>query len=376
MNLLGAVAAFVSLAAHDERISVSDVRVQEDRVVWIVRVSLVALEKAGVRLPAPILDLAEADVQELKGEIFRYLRTCVALEIDGRAAVPEAGALDTISEPFIATGEPFIAHVRLEIVFKAPKEPERLKAGVAFFVTSQPEHRSVIRVKWKDRLRTFQRVGPNELDLSYARLQPSFGFLAWEFVRWGMHHIFIGYDHIAFLLALLLAARRLGEMIKIVTSFTVAHSITLLLAAFDVVSIAPKITEALIAASIVYVACENYLLKEAKWRWVITFLFGLVHGVGFSSALREQLVDYDAVVLPVVAFNVGVELGQVAILLVALPLLAGLRRLLAGREAGEERRETVRRRVLWAGSAVIGLAGLVFLVERLFDVEIVSQWLA
>jgi hydrogenase/urease accessory protein HupE len=372
MSLLAALAL---LGFHDERISVSDVRIQEDRVVWYVRVSLVALEKAGIALPAPLLDLSEADVQALKPEIFRYLRSCVSLEVDGRPSEPEAGALETSSEPFIATGEPFIAHVRLEIVFKVPAEPKRVKAAVGFFLTTQPGHRALIRIKWGDRLRTYQRVGPSELDLTYGKIDPTFGWLAWEFVRWGMHHIFIGYDHIAFLLALLLAARRVGEMIKIVTSFTVAHSITLLLAAFQVISISPKITEALIAASIVYVAGENYFLKEAKWRWVLTFLFGLVHGVGFSSALREQLADFDQVVVPVLAFNVGVELGQVAILLVALPLLAGLRGLLAGR-GDEERRERVRRRVLWAGSGIIGLAGVVFLVERLWDVEIVSQWLS
>ena len=185
-----------------------------------------------------------------------------------------------------------------------------------------------------------------------------------------MHHIFIGYDHIAFLLALLLAARGLMEMVKIATSFTVAHSLTLLFSALDVIRLKPQVTESLIAASIVYVAVENYTLKEGKYRWILTFAFGLVHGLGFSTVLKERLSESSGILVPVVSFNVGVELGQIAILLVAFPLAAWARRG-PDKESGERR----RRRLLVIGSTAILLLGVTWLAERLFTVKLVSQWL-
>src|SRR5437588_12053532 len=106
-----------------------------------------------------------------------------------------------------------------------------------------------------------------------------------------MHDSFDVFDHIAFLMALLLAALRLGDMVRVVTSFTVAHSITLLLAAMNVIRLPGPVTESLIAASIVYVAAENFFIKDARHRWILTFAFGLVHGLGFSSVLRERLQD-------------------------------------------------------------------------------------
>ena len=151
-----------------------------------------------------------------------------------------------------------------------------------------------------------------------------------------MHHIFVGYDHIAFLLALLLAARRLRDMLKVVTAFTVAHSLTLLLAALDVIRLPSAVTESLIAASIVYVAAENYFIKQGRYRWMLAFAFGLVHGLGFSSVLRARLQDMGSILVPVVSFNLGVEVGQIAILLIALPALTWMRK--GSDEASSERR--------------------------------------
>jgi hypothetical protein len=177
-----------------------------------------------------------------------------------------------------------------------------------------------------------------------------------------MHHILIGYDHIAFLLALLIGAQRMGEMVRVVTSFTVAHSLTLLLAALDKIRLAPAVTESLIALSIVYVAAENYFLKDGRHRWVLTFAFGLVHGLGFSSVLRERLQDIESIALPVLSFNVGVELGQIAILLVAFPVLTLIRK-------GPDEESSARRRRLLVriGSAPIGLLGLAWFVDRAFQ---------
>ena len=175
-------------------------------------------------------------------------------------------------------------------------------------------HHAALLVSWGGAPpRLYSRYGPFDLELTASAVNPTFWRTASEFFLWGMHHIFVGYDHIAFLLALLLAARRLRSMLKIVTSFTVAHSLTLLLAAMDVIRLPGAVTESLIAASIVYVAAENYFIQEGRYRWMLTFAFGLVHGLGFSSVLRARLQDIGSILVPVVSFNLGVEAGQIAI---------------------------------------------------------------
>jgi hydrogenase/urease accessory protein HupE len=148
-----------------------------------------------------------------------------------------------------------------------------------------------------------------------------------QFLVLGVEHILTGYDHVVFLLALLLAGGAFWNTAKIITSFTVAHSITLALAALDVVRIPSSVVEPLIAVSIVYVGLENLLQGDLRWRWLLTFAFGLVHGFGFASVLRELGVGAAGVgvAVPLVSFNLGVELGQVSIMLLVLPLIWKLR---------------------------------------------------
>ncbi|MBI3857440.1 MAG: HupE/UreJ family protein [Planctomycetes bacterium] len=359
---MSAAALLFLLAAsvHDEKLSVSRVEVKDGGVVWTVDVALQGLEKV-LKLPADPLDLSERQLQDMKDEVVRYLRTCMKLEIDGAPVEPEAESLEPLTETFIATGEKYIAHARQRFRFAAPSV-KRLKLSGAFFSTVTDRHEAVVGVSWDGGQRTFKRTGPFDLELTASRVRPTFWSTASEFLLWGMHHILIGYDHIAFLLALLLGAKKLGEMVRVVTSFTVAHSLTLLLAALDRIRIAPAVTESLIALSIVYVAAENYFIKNARHRWVLTFAFGLVHGLGFSSVLRERLQDLESVGVPVVFFNLGVEFGQLAILLVMFPVLFWIRK--APDEAAAARRQ---RKLVIYGSAPILLMGLALLVDRVFQ---------
>jgi hypothetical protein len=139
-------------------------------------------------------------------------------------------------------------------------------------------------------------------------------------------HIFVGYDHIAFLVALLLTGGSVLAIVKIVTAFTAAHSITLSLAALDVVTPSPVIVEAGIALSIVYVASENLFARRRSGRWLVSFLFGLVHGFGFAGVLNELALPRSALVASLVTFNLGVEIAQVAIVAAVVPALYGLTR--------------------------------------------------
>jgi hydrogenase/urease accessory protein HupE len=179
-----------------------------------------------------------------------------------------------------------------------------------------------------------------------------------NFLSLGVRHILTGYDHLLFLFGLLVVARGSFAALNIITSFTIAHSITLAVATLRLVQIPSRIVEPLIAASIVFVGVENLLRGEIpKSRRLLTFGFGLIHGFGFASALREAGITSSAggIVLPLFSFNLGVELGQVMVAAVALPIIWKLR----------ENPMFVAR---WAPvcSAAVVLLGSFWLVERVY----------
>jgi hypothetical protein len=144
-------------------------------------------------------------------------------------------------------------------------------------------------------------------------------------VKLGFRHILGGFDHLLFILCLVIPFRRLRPLVVIVTAFTVAHSITLVAAATGLAPGAlwfPPLIETLIAASIVYMALENIVGARVERRWAYAFGFGLIHGFGFSFLLRESLQYAGGhLATSLLAFNIGVELGQIAVLLVAVPAL-------------------------------------------------------
>ena len=179
----------------------------------------------------------------------------------------------------------------------------------------------------------------------------------------GVEHIFLGYDHIAFLVAVVLWARQIVPVIKVVTAFTVAHSITLSLATLKAIVIPSTIVEPAIAASIVYVAVENFFTSNIDDRWRITFAFGLVHGFGFAGALREIGLPTNAVVAALAAFNIGVEIGQVAIVAIVVPALIALDRLMAVDGTKPARAATL----VYTLSALITALGSFWFLTRVLD---------
>jgi hypothetical protein len=193
----------------------------------------------------------------------------------------------------------------------------------------------------------------------------------------GIWHIWIGFDHILFLLSLLLPAVLVVEMRRwrgvasfgvaarevlwVVTSFTAAHSITLSLAALGLISLPSRLVESAIALSVVLAAANNIRPVVANRRWLVAFAFGLIHGFGFASVLAELGLPANALILSLLGFNVGVELGQMAIVAVFLPLAYLLRNT-----------RFYLRGVFMAGSWLIMGVALVWLIERAFDLKLVS----
>ncbi len=176
-----------------------------------------------------------------------------------------------------------------------------------------------------------------------------------EFVNQGVVHIFGGLDHVLFVIVLLLAARSWRQLAWIVTSFTVAHSITIGLTALELVRVAPIVVEPIIAASIVYVAVENVVREEPRHRLGVTFGFGLVHGLGFGSVLLDLGIVGGDLAPMLFGFNVGVEIGQLAIV---LPLFAGVR-------FARKREWRVFPAVRVVTCLIVALAGCFWVVQRL-----------
>jgi len=166
-------------------------------------------------------------------------------------------------------------------------------------------------------------------------LDPAWYQASVGFVRLGIEHILSGIDHLLFLLCLIIPFRRITALIPIITAFTVGHSVTLIGTAYNLAPIGawfPPFIEAAIAASIFYMAIENIIGANVNQRWIITGLFGLVHGFGFAEMLKEQLQFAGSnLLVSLLSFNVGIEIGQLAVLCVFVPALALLFR---GRMAG------------------------------------------
>lgn len=173
-----------------------------------------------------------------------------------------------------------------------------------------------------------ERVFRYEGDPGMVRLDPRWHHAAFRFVQLGFAHIIGGIDHLLFLFCLVIPFRRLRGLVAVVTAFTVAHSITLIASASGFAPGGlwfPPLIETLIAVSILYMALENIVGPRLRRRWMIAFGFGLVHGFGFSFVLRESLQFAGTHLLTsLVAFNLGVEIGQIAILAIAVPILGWL----------------------------------------------------
>lgn len=186
-----------------------------------------------------------------------------------------------------------------------------------------------------------------------------------DHLRLGVEHIFTGYDHLAFLVGLLLLAgtlgqresprRALGFVLRVVTAFTVAHSLTLVLAALSLIHIPSRYVESAIALSIGWIAVENLLWPTVTRRALYAFLFGLIHGLGFAQVLRELGLPKTGFVSALLSFNIGVELGQLAVVALLLPMLLRLSR--------QNRHQTW---LVRGGSLVLLLLSLYWFIERAF----------
>lgn len=348
--LAGAALTVLPAQAHNTGVSTSLITINERTVSVEINALGRDFEKAaGVRLTEAGSGMVNAvALAVMAPALLTYIGNHVAVLSGGQRCARRA-----------ATARPADTHVLVMIAWTCPAGDGDLRYRVTLFRDVDPaaRHVAIVATKRGEREFVLDSEVP-ETDLSGAgssTLQ-----VVRRFVRAGIEHIFLGYDHIAFLLAVILWGRSLWPLVKVVTAFTLAHSLTLCLAVLDIVRLPSSVVEPLIAATIVFVAAENFFVHDIRKRWRATFVLGLVHGFGFAGALREYGLPTDAVAPALAAFNIGVEIGQVTIVALIFPLLLLSDRVGGGAAARKARHPAV----VYACSAVILVFGLYWLIQR------------
>ena len=349
--LLLLVLAGIPAYAHVAGVSSSEISVN-GRVVTIEINALARdYEKAaGVRISEAGSGLVNAvALAVMTPAVLSYVRSHAEVLSDDGPCEPDEGK-----------ARPADTHVTVTLVWTCPNSGA-LRYRLSLFQDVDPSAQHLVSLKNESGQQEFA-LDKNTPELDLSGGVPSNFRVAGHFLAAGVEHIFLGYDHIAFLIAIILWTSRLWPVVKAVTAFTFAHSITLSLAALDVARIPSAIIEPAIAASVIYVAVENFTTREAGKRWRETFLFGLLHGFGFASALEELGLPKVKLVAALASFNCGVEIGQVLIVATAFGLLSAVDRWQISGASGPVRNPAF----VHAASFAIVLLGSYWFVWRTF----------
>lgn len=336
--------------AHDNSVGFSEIEVMTDRVhVTLFLEQIFLLDVA--KLPWNGDPFDEAYIEQHGDAMSKSAAPHLYVIADGErlTAVPAGVKL---------TNRAGIDYVQIDYDYEAAKAITGLEIKNDLYVRDNPHtHTNFATIKVGDRQTEFIF---EEEKRTYKIDNVADAFSTWfvvkQFFLLGVKHILEGYDHLLFLLSLLLVVRGWRDIVKIVTTFTVAHTITLILASLQVVSLPSLLVEVAIALSICYVAAENLFKKEFKKRWLVTFVLGLIHGFGFAGVLAELSMPKSHLLTGLLTFNLGVEAGQLAVVLVVMPLLLLVRK------------ASWHKRFVQAGSVAIFLFGLFWVVQRLFNV--------
>ncbi|MBI3990310.1 MAG: HupE/UreJ family protein [candidate division NC10 bacterium] len=332
------------LFAHPINVAYADIVVKAQEVEIALSMNLFELDlllSLDRNLDA-LVDQGELDAR--RSGILEYLRGRIAVLAEGKELPLEAGPFRT------GLGSDGKALFEGTFWFQARHPLTAFTIRCEPLTDLGPDHKTLAKITREGRIGqfVFQKgvvYGVGKKDV--------LGYLI-QFLKLGIFHIFTGYDHILFLFGLLLVGGTLFNIVKIVTSFSLAHSLTLSLAALGAVNLPTRLIEAGIALSIVYVALENLLFKNFDKRWLVSFSFGLIHGFGFANILKEMHLPRSGLIASLFSFNIGVEVGQVVIVLLILPLLWILGRTKAYKA------------VVTSASAFILSLGLLWFYQRAF----------
>jgi hypothetical protein len=358
------IALLLALAAHPDSVSSTRIVVRGERATLALR----SEERTFLEsVPVDRDGDGKLDAAELRAgswALADYVASRYRIAALGRAE-PSALELRFVGVHALEPGGGLLAGRRsLELGFELDLPPSCAGLAVesALFVESNPLHRDQCEIVWngaEPATKLLWSEDPAWVFRADSAGRPS---VVGEFGVLGLRHILSGFDHLAFLLALVVAARGLRGLVGVVTSFTLAHSLSLGAAALGWVVAPSRLVEVAIALSIVYVALRNLLEDRPRRLWPEAFGFGLVHGLGFAGALSETLAAEPQRLRALLGFNLGVEIGQLCVVLPAVLLLAALRGLVGADPAGLLAPRSVRR----PASLLVALLGAYWAVARAF----------
>lgn len=347
--LIAAILAFHAPAlAHPAPFSYLDLRLDAERIEGALTAHTIDVaHELGLAGPDSLLDVRVAT--EHRARIVDALWPMFSVALDGAVARGEPGTLEVLADRqalrlhFAVATDGSVGV--LEVVGRLFSYDPNHQTFVNVYESGELVHQAILS---RDRVTARHFTGTRQ----------GLGAVVRWFVASGIEHIVIGPDHILFLMGLLLLGGGAWVLAGIVTAFTLAHSITLTVAALGIVSIPARLVEPAIALSIVYVGADNLLVSKdgRDVRTWIAFGFGLIHGFGFASVLREVGLPDQALGWSLASFNLGVEIGQLAIVVVAVAVLTGVRRW----------NESLAERIVVVGSVGVILAGAYWFVERVF----------
>ncbi|WP_052754516.1 HupE/UreJ family protein [Calothrix sp. 336/3] len=293
--------------------------------------------------------LSSQEVTNHKGELEKFIGEKIRLQnetsTDGSLVVAFSRSLPKNLQNNVNT------HTTLELTYNWSQPVTELYLNYDLFLPNVSTARCLATVTQGGETQNLV-LSPEKKE--FALIKGSVWQQIGSFILLGIEHILSGYDHVLFLVSLLMLGGGLGYLLKVVTAFTISHSVTLSLAVLNIVTLPSQFVESAIALSIVYVAGENFWRKDIKGRWILTFIFGLVHGLGFAGILKETHLSQGNLALSLASFNIGVEIGQIIIVCLAFAILHTLRKYPW---------ELNLRRVLSAGVVAIGLF---WFVQRAF----------
>ncbi|MGK5079178.1 HupE/UreJ family protein [Janthinobacterium sp. HLX7-2] len=314
-------------------------------------------------------ELTWEEVRAKHGDIAAYALARLII------AVPGGGSCPLVSSAQLLDDHSDGAYTVLRLHAVCPIEVSTLNLDYKLLFDLDPQHKGLLRLE-NGAFTSTAIFTPDSANQTLKLAAPSRWRQFCDYVKHGVWHIWIGFDHILFLLSLLLPAVLVWrdrswqardtfrssalEVLKIVTAFTLAHSITLTVATLGLVALPSQFVESAIAVSVMLAAINNIWPMTSRLA-LVAFAFGLIHGFGFASVLLDLGLPTGSLMLSLIGFNIGVELGQIAIVVVFLPV------------AFVARRSFVYRKfVLQAGSALIILISAVWLFERMLNVKIIS----
>lgn len=333
--LLACLVASIPAPAHTLSVSHVDIVVKSDGSAPEIELDL-AIRDLALSLPLDVNHderVTWYELQAIRGPLYAMVKS---------GLVVSSGSTPCTLQPQLLATRQYDDGAYATVVLRADCiSTKNLKLRYALLFDVDPQHRALVTFHNDGKLGTgIASADARDIDIGSGPGSDSSPFL--QFLREGIHHILIGYDHLAFLLSLLLPAAliwrnrqwqpspgvrsSLGHVLGIVTAFTLAHSITLTLAALGWITPASRWVEAAIAASVLLAALNNIWPVVTRRVWLVGFGFGLVHGFGFAGALSELGLPTGARLASLVGFNLGVEIGQMAVVAVVLPVLLLVRR--------------------------------------------------